>query len=385
MHELVPPDTASFIKIHAFLVNIDRRLGRLLYLVSTRSGALGLIHRGTPLVALHIRSSAIYILCSIGLKCVLARIQRAIGGTPCSVRLPDQGDIAVFHFPAGVRVFDLQNRRISNLTLSPGSEAPQQREAVLNEQEMLGTVGLAPRVWRRDELDGGYIEEMCDGEPLKFQAWWEDGIFQEVTDTVRAIQNVRPAIRRQMEETSRALVDWLEVIGSRCAPFVDSEMQEWLQSEVRTVLNAVEMDAYAEGCLSHGDLARRNILLRANKGVMFIDWETVGYRVRDYDIYNYHFSIIQDGCSDVLPEAKVFEHLDKALSQSSPERAVKQLWCFRLDFLVTRMKYFLLPNIDDEAGSSRALTQLREFTECFARYEAHCVARSADGAARKLP
>lgn len=362
---------APYVKIHPYFFNIGRRIGGLLRLLYTKSAPLGIIDPKTPLVALRIRSSAIYILTSIGVKCCAAKTKVYLGRKPEFASLPDCGDIAMFCFPNCMRMFDLSGARITNICILEEPDVRLKLIEMVDKQTKLGEMGVAPRIYERDNEGHSYVEELCEGTRLKNRAWWRREVFKEVSDKARTIQRSSPEVSRSVKDVAdelRACIEQLPEI------YFEKTSDDWLTDEAEVVCNDVNLCQEVGSALSHGDLACRNVLVRPDESIVFIDWQTLDFRVKDYDIYNYHFSIAQNGAEDRLPENTVFEYLNENLKLEDKDAALKGLAEFKLEFLATRLKYFVLCS-DMEMDStriSRVLVQIRNYVSCFRRYGEYC-------------
>lgn len=362
------PD-ATYVRVHPYLINIDRNPVRLLKLLYRKSAPLGIIDWNTPPIAARFRTSALYIMISIGLKCVAARAIRRVGGRPSFVLLPDHGDVAMFCFPECVRLFDLESARITNLC-APGSPDRRSRLAtMLEHQSRLGAAGVAPQIYERNDTGDTYVEELCDATRLKTRQWWKKELFEKVGAAARTIQRACPGVVQQNGDRIRELSECLAAL-----PVSDPEASshQWLRNQVESACDAVDPGKESELFLSHGDLARRNVLVRRDGSIVCIDWHTVDYRSRDYDIYNYCFSIAQDDVAKPLSEHTLFEYLHEVLGWPDASKAKEDFRRFRMEFFLTRLKYFLLPGAADGARAARVLRQLEGYVESFACYEDYC-------------
>lgn len=364
-----PPETVVYFRVHSFFFNVERGTVRLLRLLYRNSAALGIVHWNTPLISPKVRSCALYVLGAIGAKCLWAKLLRGLNRGTGFESLPNCGDVATFCFPAGARVFDLETKRIVNVYQPSNDEDSRRLERVIRDQERLGELGLAPKILQRHAPGGGYVEEMCDGAPLKTLAWWNADIFRRVAARAEMIQQAEHPADRRPTEVAVELSDTLDRVGSLYSGMRDSIGFAWLTDQVEDTCRRIARNQAQHAFLSHGDLARRNILMRRDGELVFIDWHTVGHRLTDYDIYNYHFSIIQDGCADRISESLVFEYLSEALKRPSGEQSAGQLLTFKLEFFLTRLKCFLLPGPPDRSRADKVLRQLQEYADCFARYE----------------
>lgn len=360
---------AAFVKMRKYYLNMDCGTGRLLGLLRANSAALGIIQRDTPLVSTRFRSSAIYILASIGLKCAMAKVRRLLGYRDRFVSLPDRGEVAMFCFPDRVRIFDLNEHLITNLCSSDSREYRQKLATLVEHQEALGELGVAPRIYRKEDGDS-YVEELCRGKPLKMWKWWGRDVFREVTTAARVIQTSSPAISRTTKDMVDELNDFVGSLDKVYPGSIEGTVDE-LNREIRSVCDNAEPGEDMEGLLSHGDLARRNILVRGDDSLVFIDWQTLDYRVRDYDVYNYHFSIVEDETADRVPEETVFEWLDESLGFQDRDTALRALNRFKLEYYITRFKYFLSSPDSDASRVAQVLQQMHDYTRCFRRYEEH--------------
>lgn len=360
---------AVYVKVHPYFINVERSPGRLLRRLYTRSAALGIVDWNTPLVSMRLRSSALYLMSSIGLKCAAARALAAFGKCPGSVSLPDRGDIAMFCFPDCVRLFDLDRWRITNICTSESPDARRRLARMLDFQRKIGESGVAPKIYDGDHAGDTYIEELCDAARLKSRKWWRKEIFDTVNTAARVIQRSSPGQVKRLGDRVEELRDCVAVLPQTGR---ESACRDWLLGQVDVACGGVDSHEEMELFLSHGDLARRNILVRRDGSIVCIDWHTVDYRIKDYDIYNYHFSIAQDGAAESLPESAVFEYLQEALGRPAGSEAIHAVRRFRLDFFLTRLKCFLLPGAGDESRASRVLEQLRKYAGCLARYEDYC-------------
>lgn len=364
---------AAFIESHGWWFNIDRGLLRLLALMRTDSAALGIIRWDTPWISRRLRSSAAYILGAVGVRCACAKLARALGRGTSTASLPDAGHIARFCFPRGVRLFDLEAHAITNLAGVPDAAARRRLAAVIEAQQALAARGLAPAILETGPGEDAYREELCDGVPLKTRAWWEPDMFRRVTAKARLIQAARPPASRPGSE----LVAELDALMERCralpAVAAGSAPWEWLANEIETDAAGLAADDFVDEYLSHGDLARRNILVHRDNSLVFVDWQTVGDRMPDYDLYTYHFSLVQDAdAGRTMSEPAVLDRLHAVLGSPPPGQAAALLRRFRLDFIRTRLQYFLLVDGVDAARRAQMLGQLRGYLECAARFERHC-------------
>lgn len=362
--------TAAFVEIHAFYYNIDRRLGRLLRLLFAKSQALGIVGSETPLLAVRVRSSAAYILLSIGVRCLLARAGRRLGMESRLRFLPDEGDVARFCFPDWVRVFDLGLARITNLRNNRDRGAPPAEDPVIKYHRRLGQLGLAPRVYEASLETGNYVEELCVGTPLRAKAWWNKDILERVNARARQIQQAAPPRPTTAQALLDELTGWLAKMEEECGVNIDDPDYAWLAGERRAAGRFAAAREEVPLYLSHGDAACRNVLLQEDGGVVFIDWLTVGYRIRDYDIYNYYFNLLWDDSDERLPEETMFEYLFESLQCENTSRALVDLDGFRLQFCVTRLSHFLLC-ADCDAGPARTqavLGKMRDLTGIVGRY-----------------
>lgn len=362
---------AAFVRIRRYFLNIDRGMGRLLGSLRTNSAALGIVQWDTPFISTRFRSCEIYILSSIGVKCVIARLKRLLGYQDRLVSLPDSGDVAMFCFPGRVRIFDLNGHRITNLCNSGNRDFRQKLATVIDHQETLGKLGVAPRICRKEDGDS-YVEELCEGMPLKLWRWWDRHVFQEVTTAARTIQASRPAISTTIKDMVDEMNDLVGRLDSLYPGSIEDAVDELLINEIRNVCNNVDTGERVEGLLSHGDLARRNILVRRDNSLVFIDWQTLDYRVRDYDVYNYYFSVVEDHSADWVPEYTVFEWLGDALGFQDQDAVLSGLNKFKLEYYITRFKYFLLSPDSDSSRMARVLVQMYDYTRCFQRYGEYC-------------
>lgn len=360
---------AAFVKMRKYYLNMDCGTGRLLSLLRENSAALGIIQRDTPLISTRIRSSEVYILTSIGLKCTIARVRRLLGFKDRFVSLPDRGEVAMFCFPDRVRIFDLNGHQITNLCSSDNRDYRQKLAMLVEHQEALGELGVAPRIYRKENGDN-YVEELCQGIPLKKWKWWDRDVFREITRAARVVQASRPAVSRAIKDMVDELNGFIESLEN-LYPASMKDTVDKLVREIRSVCDDVDPGEDLEGLLSHGDLARRNILVRNDDSLVFIDWQTLDYRTRDYDIYNYHFSIVEDETADRVSEETVFEWLDAALGLQDREAALRALNRFRLEYYITRFKYFLPSRDPDASRVAQVLQQMYDYTICFRRYEEH--------------
>lgn len=361
---------AAFVKVHAYFFNIDRGTSRLLRLIRTGSAALGIIQWCTPFLSIRLRSSATYLLSAIGLRCAFARVRRVLGDDRRLVSLPDRGDVAMYCYPDRIRIFDLKEHRIANICNPDSRESRQHLAAMLVDQTMLGEMGIAPRIYGWED-DSNYIEELCDGMPLKSRDWWKPDMFHEVTALARAVQSTKPRTSVCVKDVVDELNEQVASLKALYAAAIE-EVGGELIDEIQAACDAVDRDQRLDRFLSHGDLARRNILVRRDDSLVFIDWHTLDYRVEDYDVYNYHFSIVEDGTAGSITEQAVFDLLDQVLGVRETDVALKGLNAFRLEYFTTRLNFFVPRNRPDAERVSKILAQMRGYAECFRRYEQHC-------------
>lgn len=363
--------SAVFAKIHPYYFNMERGIVRLLELLYSKSAPLGIINPNTPLVSVRLRSCTVYLLVSIGIKFLVARVKLYIGFGLESVLLPNRGDLAIFSFPDCTRIFDLERSRIDNILPAVNMDAQRQFVRMVDMQEMLGEKGIAPRIYAKDQERRSYTEELCDGARLKHCTWWRKEIFREVSEVAKAIQRTLPSEKRK----ARNMADELyESITSLPGAHLEESSHDWLFDEAKMIRDAVDPLDEQEVFLSHGDLAVRNVLLGHDGKLVFIDWQTVGHRIKDYDVYNYHFSVVQNCDVEQVSEDTVFGYLYEALGLVDSNRVQRELDLFKLEFLVTRVKYFLLHH-DANVNTgrvSRVLRQIQSYVSCFERYRQYC-------------
>lgn len=360
---------AQYARAHPFFVNIDCSLGRLLGLLYRKSAPLGIIDANTPLISLRLRSSALHVMLSVALKWLAGRTIGQFGRWPELVSLPDRGEVALFCFPDCVRLFDLVGSRVTTLCEPVETAARERLATKLAHQSHLAGLGLAPKVYEADEANGAYSEELCQGARLKTQQWWRPAVFEKINQSAAAIQGSSPPVQLRAGDRIREL---RALVAALHRGRTDPGAHEWLSGEVDNVCEGVDPNAAMELFLSHGDLARRNILIRQDCSVVFIDWYTVDFRAKDYDIYNYHLSIAQDAADAPVSETRLFDYLHEALSRPDPVRAAEGLQRFILDFYLTRLKYFMPTGSTDASRAAGVLDQMRSYAACFARYRAFC-------------
>jgi len=366
------PGRAAFLELYHYNLNLDRSIGSLLKRLWTNSSALGIIKRASPRSRWHIRSNPLYALTAIAIHCTVAKCARKLGRSGRWVTLPNSGEVAIFCFPAYVRIFDLQRCRITNLFEGSRVDVRRSFGEMLSLQNHLESLRLAPRIYANETSADRYVEEYCPGTPLPEAHWWSRAMFDRVCNAAAAIQSALPLQNRGVEDITDVVSNGIDTLSTESSPARKESPRVRLLSTLDWAAREAGETQLLELTLSHGDLAPRNVIVRPDQEIVLIDWQTVGHRPKNYDIYNYVFSVLADESQHRVSDEWAFRYLNSILKPVCFTAARKALAEYALAYLETRVTFFLLPSKADPLRMSRLVSQVERWLDITERYLGYC-------------
>ena len=290
--------------------------------------------------------------------------------------LPITAHLAVGAWPRGYKYFDYI-REVVIVDANRDVDFAEFKQ-YLRLLEIVGKETLGPAIVDIDESRRIYTETMVFGFKIDSVLAEESRVLNGVEKFIHSLWQCGEYefinVARHVEVLEREVFALLKIIRVDAPDVYVGVIETCVRRCLRNLRNKSDVELVSG--ISHGDFRERN-LLWVNDRVIAIDWTTIAIRSRMFDVLSLVLSIVRRSCdhSERLPSQereRLLGLLESLLSSDREHRenGAGRIPCretvfsvFLLEFVIVKLKYFVVPQEDGESLSNDRLTQLVEYIE----------------------
>jgi hypothetical protein len=316
------------------------------------------------------------------LRVVFAVLIARFTGRNCSL-LPYKADVAIRCRPSGYKYFDFGAAWV---VVDTGPVfSTEDFEHYLLRLKQVGDAGLGPRVRAMKADRNLYQEELIKGERVRsiLDEWCE--LRSPLAEFLQRIAHVAGCRSMRLAEYREKLArQWQTIKVENCEKSIaDDRIGNIVACWNRYFRVAEQFSDYRVLlALSHGDFREKNFS-KVNGRIVAVDWLTADERSGHYDLHSIlftalvHLPLIDDDLRDqvyrrlaLLRSCSTDDAKTGGIVQDSVRATDHDIdfSVFVLEFLITRLRHFVIPYGTQSVFGARMLTQLGCYIEEFELY-----------------